>query len=340
MSRDRARWLALPIGFAVTAAFVWLLARDLDPRALGRAFAALSMSTLLLALAFLACGYAVRIVRWWWMLHALEPGLPLRACVRPFLASIAVNNLLPLRAGDVLRAVGFRRQLRSPVLRVLGTVVIERILDLLVLLGIFFLGLLGLPDPPAGRSGAILSPAIVSTATWLAGLGVATLAGLVLLSPWLAGIRSSRFLAERRWAGAVSEQIAHLAEAFGVVRSAPRLLALLGLSAIVWICEGAVFVCVAAAFAAGGMAGPWFSMAIGSLSTLLPSMPGHVGTFDYFTAQGLAVHGASPEVATAFALAVHVVLWLPLTVAGLLCLQLSLGGIRDLRRYRLFDERT
>ena len=36
-----ARWLQLSIGFAATAGFVWLLAREVDLDALGRAFAGL-----------------------------------------------------------------------------------------------------------------------------------------------------------------------------------------------------------------------------------------------------------------------------------------------------------
>ena len=52
---------------------------------------------------------------------------------------------LPLRAGDTFRVVGFRRQLQSPAVRVAGTVVIERILDVAVLLAIFFSCLVGLP---------------------------------------------------------------------------------------------------------------------------------------------------------------------------------------------------
>ena len=50
------RWLKLSIGLATTAGFVWLLAREVDLDALGRAFAGLSVSTVLLALAFLAAG--------------------------------------------------------------------------------------------------------------------------------------------------------------------------------------------------------------------------------------------------------------------------------------------
>jgi hypothetical protein len=109
--------------------------------------------------------------------------------------------------------------------------------------------------------------------------------------------------------------------ALGIVRSLPRLLLLLGLSVLTWLFEGAVFATVAAAIqAASSPLGPWFSLATGTLGTLIPSSPGYVGTFDYFAAQGLKAYGATLEVSVAFALTVHAVLWAPLTAAGLLYL--------------------
>ena len=317
MSRAGVRWLKLSLGLAITAGFVWLLARGLDLDALGRAFAGLSGSAVLLALVFVTAGHAVRIVRWWLLLRALEPGLPLGACVRPFLASLAVNNVMPFRAGDALRVLGFRRQLRSPAMRVLGTLVIERALDLCVVSGIFFLGLLGLPD------GAFPSGFVVAV-TWLLGAGVAAILALMLLLPLLERFRDRlpgrRLLSGRHWPEAVSRHGAHLADALGLVRSAPRMLLLGGLSVVVWICEGAVFVTVAAALGAGvAPLGPWLSLAAGALATAIPGAPGYIGTFDYFAARGLAAYGASPEVAAALALTVHA-LWVPVTIAGLLCL--------------------
>ena len=75
--------------------------------------------------------------------------------------------------------------------------------------------------------------------------------------------------------------------------------------------------------------GPWFSLAAGALATALPSAPGHVGTFDWFAAQGLEAYGAPSPRAVAFALTVHAVLWVPLTAAGLFCLLAR--GIRPRR---------
>lgn len=135
MSEPSARRSKLVLGLAVTAILAWLFARGLDTRALAEAFGRLSTATILLALAFIAAAHAVRIVRWWIMLRALDPGLPVGNCVQPFLIGMAFNHILPLRAGDTLRVVGFRRPLRSPAMRVLDTVVIERALDLVAVPG-------------------------------------------------------------------------------------------------------------------------------------------------------------------------------------------------------------
>ena len=81
--------------------------------------------------------------------------------------------------------------------------------------------------------------------------------------------------------------------------------------------RGAVFVAVAHALATPvAAAGPWFALATGTLATLLPGSPGHVGTFDWFAMLGLVAYGAPRAAATAHALLVHVVLWLPPTVIG------------------------
>lgn len=109
----RRRWttaLKAAVGLLAAGGFAWLLARELDIDALDRAFARLSSASIVFAAGFATAAQAVRIVRWWRMLHVMEPGLPLVACVRPFLASVAFNNVLPLRAGDALRVFGFRRR--------------------------------------------------------------------------------------------------------------------------------------------------------------------------------------------------------------------------------------
>ena len=67
----------------------------------------------------------------------------------------------------------------------------------------------------------------------------------------------------------------------------------------------------------------------GTLGTLLPAAPGYIGTFDYLTILGLLSYGVDYHIAAAFAVTVHIILWLPLTIAGSLCL-LAPGAYRSM----------
>jgi glycosyltransferase 2 family protein len=77
---DHGRWLKPALGLLVTLAFLWLIAQQVDAAALAGAFAGLAPVWLLLALALLAADYALRILRWWWMLRALAPTQPAWDC--------------------------------------------------------------------------------------------------------------------------------------------------------------------------------------------------------------------------------------------------------------------
>lgn len=309
------RWLRLAIGLAVAAGFAWLLASELDVGELRSIFGTMSLAVLPVALAFMFTGWALRIVRWWWMLRQLEPAVTLGACAGPFVAAMGVNNVLPFRAGDVLRIAGFQRQLHSPALRVAGTLVIERLLDVLTLVGVFFFCLLALSEDAFPRG-------FVISASWLAGVSLVAVVALLLAVPLLGRFKervlASRSSPPKRWQRAAAEHVAHFIEALGLVRSPRSLLVLTGLSVLAWGCEGATFVIVASAFQAeAAPLAPWLSMAAGTLATTIPSTPGAIGTFDYFAARGFAAFGTSPELAAAFALSVHTLLWVPATIAGL-----------------------
>lgn len=303
------------LGLLMTGLFLWLLLRGLSAGDFWAALQSISLHTILIALLCLASGYALRIWRWALMLQALQPDLPVRACVWPFLSSIAVNNVLPLRAGDVLRVVGFRRQLQAPAARLLGTLVIERLLDLTVLLAFFFSGLRHVPE-------GVLPAGFVDGAEWLVGITVLGLLGLIALTPallkfWPCLVGWPRF---RRLPGSgfIAQQGEQVLQSLTLLNHLPRALLLLLLSVLLWSFEGAVFASIATDFGQSFFAGgPWFALPTGTLATLIPSSPGYIGTFDYFAAQGLVAFGAAPALATAFALCVHAVLWIPLTVLGL-----------------------
>jgi uncharacterized protein (TIRG00374 family) len=324
-TRRAARWLKPLLGLLVTVAFLWLIAWQVELGGLASAFAGLALQWLAPALVLLAADYALRILRWWWMLRSLTPGLPAAACAWPYLASISVNNVFPFRAGDALRAFGFRRQLRSPATRVLGTLVLERLLDMMTLLALFFVGLLAVPTDLFPR-------AIILSAAGLTGTAALTLAALLVLGPQLPALvdRLARqpALAERGWSERVGRWGQSFVETFAILRRPADALMLFGLSVAIWLLEAAVFGVVMLAFGeSAGVPGTVFAMATGTLSTLIPSSPGYVGTFDYFTLTAFVAFGIPEATAAAAAFSVHAVLWLPLTVVGLTYFLLRCRGL-------------
>lgn len=319
------RWLKPLAGLVVAVLFLRLALGNMDWGAARATLLEASPAALLASVAFLAAGLGVRTLRWWRMLRELDPGLRPSACVRPFLASLALNNTLPFRAGDVARTVGFRRTLRAPAARVLGTLVVERILDLATLLLFFFLGLASVP---AG----VIPRALTLAALAATGGCIAALAVLVLLpghvERWTRRLIAHPSLATKPWRAKVDGAIGDLFAALGLLQRRALAVRLVALSVVAWTLEGAVFAAVAFAIHAGvPLASAWFSMGTGTLATLIPSSPGYVGTFDYFAMLGLLAFGATRVAATTFAMLVHVVLWLPPTIAGYVAL--AVGALRD-----------
>jgi hypothetical protein len=308
------RWLRIGLGWIVAGVFVWLAFRRVSFGEVLGAVRSADALPLGIALIALGAGFTVRIVRWWWMLRVLEPDLPVQACVRPFLVSIAMNNTLPLRVGDVMRAVGFRSTLRSSPMAVVGTLLVERLLDVVVLLAIFFAGLLLLDR------GVIPAPFLFGGA--LVGfVATATLLSLILVPDPLRRLASRILhrapLGEGRLRARALSLSNQFFDSLAVARPAHRVLTLLALSVLAWTLEGTMYACVAWSLGVdGSAAGPWFALATGTLATMIPSSPGYVGTFDYFAVLGLTAFGATRVVALTFALLVHILLWLPVTLVG------------------------
>jgi uncharacterized protein (TIRG00374 family) len=299
--------------------FVALLARSIDGHEVRRVLAGATWPPLVLAVLALAADMGARITRWWLMLRPAQPDLPWISCARPFLGSLALNNTVPLRAGDVVRVFGFRRTLQAPTAHVVGTLLLERMLDLLVLLAILSLSVLG---TTGAFPRAFFILAYVAGAVCVAALLAITLVprSISRAVQWVV----SRLFAGRRWAASLNQIVDQLTQSLALLRSPLRASRLLGLSLVAWLLEGAVFACVLQSLQIGvPWPAAWLSLAAATLATLLPSSPGYVGTFDYFGSLGLTAYGAPPAAAAAFAVLAHLVLWLPVTLAGLCLLLLG-----------------
>ena len=306
----------LGLGVAMAVLFIWLTLRHIDTERIAQVMRGASAGLLLAAIAALCVGYACRILRWHTMLKRANPALRAIDCAGPLVASFAANNVLPFRAGDLMRAFIFNDRLGTTAGTVLATLFVERLLDMLMV--ILLLGLaLAVFHFDVSRLVGLGVPLLLLAA-------VAILAVLLfpqLLQPLLRGLGA---LAGRLPAAAkVQQELVKVSDTLGQLAGGGTMLRLIGWSAGAWLIEGGVYALVAKSLAGIGAAqGAWLAVPVGTLATLIPSTPGYVGTFDYFTAQAMVLAGNEATAAAAFAFLVHMVLWLPPTVAGGLYLAL------------------
>ena len=92
----------------------------------------------------------------WWALYDDEQRPPLRAVMYALLVGYFFNNILPARAGEAARVIALHNRARTPRAEIVGTVVVERVFDLLALLLILLCAYPWLPEISWLRNAAIL----------------------------------------------------------------------------------------------------------------------------------------------------------------------------------------
>ena len=108
-AHNSRRLLKLALGLLISAVFLYATFRTVPLRRVAEALAAADPKWLVAALGFVALAYVIKIFRWLTMLRSLGATIGLAAAAVPFMGGVAFNNVLPLRAGDLIRVLAFQR---------------------------------------------------------------------------------------------------------------------------------------------------------------------------------------------------------------------------------------
>src|SRR5688572_8065500 len=275
-------------------------------------------------------GVWLRAARWR-LLMAPFASIPTERLFRVILIGFAVNNVLPLRLGELVRTYLIRQSHGVPIASSLATVLIERLLDVFALCGILTVVLL--LAQPRGWLLAAAGTAATITAAGIMGLG------FVLVVP--------RHVLERLFAfgvglaGRIHRRLGDLAasivDGLRVLEDGRAVLAIVPLSILCWAAElGLYYFLALALHVDAGVLGLAAGMVIANMATVLPSPPGYVGTFDIALQGTLTESFGIPEVtAGAYTLLAHAVLLVPVVVVGLVLLSWEDLSFRGLARGRV-----
>lgn len=313
-------------GWAISLGCLAFIASQIDMVAVLDAMTVFRWPYLAFGVASLATGYLFRVVRWCLMLRSAGASVSLRDCVVPFLGSIALNNVLPFRLGDLVRALVFPAAIGLSRTTATGSLFMERIVDLLTLLAVLGLGLAysGRLDIPSWLPDIAAALAIVGGLTLLA---VFLLSGLI--AKWLELQFNDRADSLPRRIALLLVTLLRSVESMSRLRP---LLIMFALSILVWLGEAGLFLALLYGFDfSADISVAVIVMAIATLSTLVPSSPGYVGPFHLAAYAAVTMLGGSPEQAAGFAVLSHLSLWVPTTVAGAVCMAIKPQIFRGLR---------
>jgi hypothetical protein len=225
------------------------------------------------------------------------------------------NNVLPARAGDAVRVVLLAPRASTTMRAVIGTLLAERLLDLLVLVVLFVVvgyAILG------EISGGDVELVVALSA---AGLIVAAVAFGLLR-------RNERVMGYVR---PILHSTLNLRGGHGA--------GMLAITALIWAIEAGVWTCVGAAvdFEMDLLEGVYL-VGLASFFSLIPSGPGYAGTQDAAVALGVKSLGGSGSAAVSFIVMLRFVLVVPITALGFLLLAVRYGGVSKLRQSRLQED--
>jgi glycosyltransferase 2 family protein len=226
------------------------------------------------------------------------------------------NNVLPARGGELLRTFLLGSRVETTKRTILGTILAERVLDA-VALGVILIVL------AAGLLGRLPKP---NETLLLIGVGVVV---LLLIAATVAFLRyRERLIFVLRALAPMAAPSKQLLSRFGLV--------LLLVSLLIWCVEASVYIAVGHAVDIGlslqdGLAVVAFTNA----AALIPAAPGYIGTYDAAVIFAVdAVSSAAKSSVLSYLLLLRFVLFIPITVVGLVLLVVRYGGLSRIRAAR------
>ena len=318
---SRRQWAKILLGIGVSLGLLAYLLGSVDLRQVGHHLARTHPGYLSLTVALTIGGVWIRARRWGYL---FPPNASPSRLFSAVMIGYMGNNLLPLRAGELIRGYIASRHGSQGFWTCIATLVVERVLDALSVVVILAWLVLAIPVPAELKWAALLFLSLDL-------LAMAVLAFLALAPERCQAVVSALL---RRWPRLRGKALAIL-ETFTVglqgIRTTGHLLPILGWSAALWIVYAlTTWAALAAAELTLPLTAAWAVVAFVGLGMSLPSAPGFIGIVQVASVLALALFDVPRSAAFSFSLVLHATQFIPSTLLGWLLLlveQVSLSQI-------------
>ena len=269
-------------------------------------------------------GIALRAFRWQRLLPVRDGRVPVRRIAPILLIGYLGNTVLPARLGEPIRAYLLARREGLSSFEVLGTALIERIVDLCVLSVMAFVA-----------AWAVGAPSWVVQLTGVAAAGsllVILALTFVGLAPVVAFLERTTRSLHLPGAATIVVRLERFARGLGGQSQRVPVAQAAGLSIPIWLVDTTTCWLVAQSLGADlSPAAALLVIAVGGLGTSVPSAPGYIGTYELAASAAARAVGLAAPAALSLAIVTHVVTLLPVAVAGAVSmLVIGSGSLLDL----------
>ncbi len=294
------------VGVAISVVALAVVVRSVD---LGATWAVLRTAQpqwVALLVAFVVADIILRAVRWKVLLAPVAT-VPFGATLGSLLVGYLANNILPARLGEIVRSHDLGERTGVSRSTILGTIVVERVVDTVVVVAIASVAILVLSVRGIVASAVLVGLAVTALLVVGIAVGIAAhrLPGAERVAAWL-----------DRWPR-VRSVLVRLREGLSIAKDARTMGAAVLLSLGSWSCTVLAFAAVAQSVGIEPTIGQAALLAAGvNLATAIPAAPGYVGTFELAAVTIAASVGIDREPALAIAVLVHATSLLLTSVGG------------------------
>jgi len=309
------------IGYAVAAAcLVWVF-HDVKLGALWNSVGRIEWGWIGLAVVFDVASYVCQGARWALLLRH-GGAISTAQTTQAIYAGLFVNEILPLRVGEVLRMWLAARWMKTRMTAVASSILVERFFDAIWLTLTVGLTVLFVPLPRylVDAEEALAAIVFVATAVFL-----------------FAVFRKRT--PPKKEPGRLRRLLDGLSGGIADIGRSRRLYASFGVSALLLLLQILAYWLVMRGY--GMVLSFWQGAAvllILHLGTAAPGAPSNVGTYQFFTVLGLTLFGVDKTAATGFSVVVFVILTIPLWAIGSLAFARAGLTLRNVRSGLPFAE--
>lgn len=306
MSKTVSRWLRAGLSVAIIAGLV-AFAGKVNWHTTWQHIAEANRTILLAAAAVNLLSLALKAVRWWIFLR--PAGVPsLWLALRATFAGAGLNNILVANGGEAARVVFVARASHVQSARILATLALERMFELIGYIVMFVLSVSFLELPSRLVAARPLA--------WVALAAVIALMIYLVRRPHISEIRIPETTGAG-WRARVAEFFRHFAHTIGGISTGPRFIVALCLSVGVWAMQVWTYALTA-------RAADFNLTLVGTVSALLAvnlgfairATPGSVGVFQALYALIATAFGMDADQAIAVAFLIQTQQIIPVTLIG------------------------